>query len=92
MTNKNLREEIESLIDNITIDMYCDENHNLSDELERNEHEIAETKEILRNAIPRLIDFFMARAVAFYEDDKHDITATELLEKLESLQKEAKGE
>lgn len=38
---------IETIIDDLTIAIYCDENHSLSDELERNEHEIAEAKDIM---------------------------------------------
>lgn len=45
---------VESLIDDVAIAMYCDENHSLSDELERNEHEIAEAKDVMQRLVPQL--------------------------------------
>lgn len=45
---------VESLIDDVAIAMYCDENHSLSDDLERNEHEIAEAKDVMQRLVPQL--------------------------------------
>lgn len=59
MKPKNLAEFIEDTIDDVAIGMYCDETHNLSDELERNEHEIAEAKDIMKRFAPRLVSHLL---------------------------------
>lgn len=89
MTNKNLREEIKQKAKELANEAYWRTKPNAVSMYEISDPNV---EEILQKAMEQSIEMFMARAIELYWDSDPCSTKTDFLEKLESLQKEAKGE
>lgn len=89
-SKKNLKAQINALIEDISIEIYCDETRSLSDELELNQHELREFEDNSKRLIPRVLTCLLERARELRTESLG--RAIVYFADLESLVKEVVGE